>query len=71
MRKPTTRVAVSAVASVSTKNFIDSIFRNLNIDHEEYVDVIEACRRLAVRSRQSIEISEGDHGKAILCHSIL
>jgi len=48
------------------KNLIDSILRHLNIGHEEYVDVVEACRRLVVRSGQSIEISEGDHGKAIL-----
>jgi hypothetical protein len=48
------------------KNLIDSILRHLNIDHEEYVDVVEAYRRLAVRPRQSIEINEGDHGKVIL-----
>lgn len=66
MRKTTTSVAVGVVASVPMRRTSDSILRHLNIDHEEYVDVVEAYRRLAVRSRQSIEINEGDHGKVIL-----
>ena len=48
------------------KKLIDSILRHLNIIHEKYIDVVEACRRLAVRSRLSIEISEGDYGKTII-----
>ena len=46
------------------KNLIDSILRHLNIDYEEYVDVVEAYRCLAVRSGKALRLTKGITGKS-------
>ncbi|OCL04161.1 hypothetical protein AOQ84DRAFT_391740 [Glonium stellatum] len=53
------------------KNLIDSILRHLNTNHAEYIDLVDACRPLTDKSKQSIEINEEDHGKAILVFTVV
>ena len=50
---------------------LNSCLENLNLTREEYQDQIRRCGTLSDTTKQSAEINEEDHGKAILVFTVV
>ena len=50
---------------------LDSCLDNLDLISEDYRDLIRRCGPLADRTKQSLEINEEDHGKAIMVFTVV
>ncbi|KAF2439176.1 hypothetical protein P171DRAFT_476960 [Karstenula rhodostoma CBS 690.94] len=53
------------------RHLLTSCLDNLALTHEEYDDQIRRCGPLSASTKQSAEINEEDHGKAILVFTIV
>lgn len=53
------------------QTLLQSCLDNLAVASEEYTDLIRRCSPLSDRTKQSLEINEEDHGKAIMVFTIV
>lgn len=53
------------------RNLLSSCLDLLSDNHEDYLELLERCRPLSETTKQSIEINEEDHGKAILVFTLV
>ncbi|KAF1937922.1 hypothetical protein EJ02DRAFT_514884 [Clathrospora elynae] len=53
------------------RSLLTSCLDNLDLAREEYLELIRRCDPLSDRTKQSLEINEEDHGKAIMVFTIV
>jgi hypothetical protein len=53
------------------RTLLNTCLDNLELAREEYTDLLRRCGPLAANTKQSLEINEEDHGKAIMVFTIV